>query len=246
MQVQRVFPDSVAIREYVKTHFGNKVFLSFSRGKDALAAWIALREMDFEVVPFFRYGIPGLEFIDDSLDYYEKFFKCKIERYPQPSFYEQLMGMMYQPPHRYPVMQKHALYEFTYDDVASVLRRKHEMPNAYTATGVRAHDNMMRWTTIKKNGALNPDKKTFFPIFDWKIAEVEESIARAKVQLPVDYLLWGRTYDGIGWYYLDKIKENFPRDYQRILDWFPLADVEFFRRELTRRHNPHLKADGTK
>jgi hypothetical protein len=28
------------------------------------------------------------------------------------------------------------------------------------------------------------------------------------------------------------LRERFPRDYDRILEWFPLADLELFRREL--------------
>lgn len=49
-------------------------------------------------------------------------------------------------------------------------------------------------------------------------------------QLPVDYKLFGRTFDGIDYRFLKPIKENFPRDYEKIITWFPLAELELFRR----------------
>jgi len=44
-------------------------------------------------------------------------------------------------------------------------------------------------------------------------------------------VLSGISVDGINAQYLVPIKRNFPRDYQRILDWFPLLDMELYRLE---------------
>jgi hypothetical protein len=49
---------------------GNPVLLGFSRGKDSLAAWLAMREHGIDVVPYHLYSIPGLRFVDDSIAFF--------------------------------------------------------------------------------------------------------------------------------------------------------------------------------
>lgn len=56
----------------------DKTLLAFSTGKDAIAAWLAIREHFDEVIPYYLYLIPDLEFVEESLAYYEKFFGTKI------------------------------------------------------------------------------------------------------------------------------------------------------------------------
>jgi hypothetical protein len=48
-----------------------------------------------------------------------------------------------------------------------------------------------------------------------------------------EYEWFGRSFDGIDWRFLAPIKQHAPDDYARILDWFPLADLEVFCRDLT-------------
>ena len=49
--------------------------------------------------------------------------------------------------------------------------------------------------------------------------------------LPVDYHMFGRTFDGIDYRFLAPLKKNRPADYQKVLDWFPLAEMEVWRYE---------------
>jgi hypothetical protein len=59
------------------------VLLSFSRGKDSIAAWIALRDAGIDVRPFYLYAIPGLlSFEAESLAYFEDVFDTPIPVYP--------------------------------------------------------------------------------------------------------------------------------------------------------------------
>jgi hypothetical protein len=52
-----------------------------------------------------------------------------------------------------------------------------------------------------------------------------------KCKLPIDYHLFGRSFDGMDYRFLKPIKDNFPKDFEKILEWFPLADLEIFRAE---------------
>ena len=79
---------------------GKITLLSFSRGKDSIGAWLALRECFDYIIPVFLYLIPGLEFEEESLQYYENFFGTRIIRLPHPSAYRLITNMIYQVPQR--------------------------------------------------------------------------------------------------------------------------------------------------
>ena len=74
--------------------------LAFSCGKDSIAAWLQMRKYFKHIVPYYCYIVPGLEFVEKSLSYYEDFFGCHIYRLPHRSLYRFLRGMVFQsPPH---------------------------------------------------------------------------------------------------------------------------------------------------
>lgn len=82
-----------------------ETLLAFSTGKDAIAAWLALREKFDAVHPYYLYLVPGLEFVEESLDYYERFFGTKIVRLPHPSLHRWLNSFTFQPPERVAVIK---------------------------------------------------------------------------------------------------------------------------------------------
>jgi hypothetical protein len=208
-----------------------RCMISFSTGKDAIGAHLAIRDHFDEVVPYYLYLVPGLEFVDESLDYYERhLFGRRIIRLPHPSLIRMLNGFVFQPPERCKVIEELDLYEHDYEDIAESIREAEGLPpETMTATGVRAADSPIRYSHFKKRGAINRNKLTFAPVFDWNKERLFGAIQRSGVKLPVDYRLFGRTFDGIDLRFLYPIKQHFPRDYQRILDWFPMADMELFR-----------------
>ncbi len=52
-------------------------------------------------------------------------------------------------------------------------------------------------------------------------------------KLPVDYKLFGRSFDGIDYRFMVPLKEHYSDDYQKLLDFFPLAELEIMRYHLT-------------
>lgn len=89
----------------------------------------------------------------------------------------------------------------------------------------------MRRVSIMQHGAISRNKGEYFPVWDWKKARLVEEITRAGVKLPVDYKVWGRSFDGLDARFLIPMKKHFPRDYARVLEWFPLAEADVFRAE---------------
>lgn len=228
-----LFPNSDRLCEWVAEQTGGVTLLSFSTGKDSIGAWLHLRRYFKRIIPVYMYTVPGLEFVEESLRYYEDFFGCHIYRMPQPSLYNWFNNCFFTPPDRMPVAMSLNLEEFTRDHVFDIVKLHNGLAlnGVYTAVGVRAVDSLNRWASIKTHGAVNRQRMNFFPIYDWRKDRLLEEIIRAGVKLPVDYRIWGRTFDGVDWRFLKPLKEYYPRDYARILDYFPLLEVELLRYE---------------
>ena len=65
------------------------------------------------------------------------------------------------------------------------------------------------------------------------IAELDALIRDRDVSLTDDYLMFGRSFDGIDHRFTSIIKQEHPEDYAKILQWFPLVELELLRYEIT-------------
>lgn len=207
--------------------------LAFSTGKDSIAAWLQLRKYFKKIVPYYCYVVPKLGFVERSLEYYEEFFGCHIYRLPHRSMYRFLRYMIFQPPEHVTKIEALDLPGEEYDDtmIGDIIRNCAGLSECvYTATGVRAADSPMRRLAMQTHGPINHNGKRFYPVYDWKKADLIAEIDKAGIKLPVDYQLFGRTFDGLDYRFLKPIKETFPEDYEKIIAWYPLAELELFRR----------------
>src|SRR4030042_677859 len=228
----RKFRNSLEFRRFIKEKYGAKILLAFSGGKDAIAAWLALRDGGVEVFPYHMTLVPGMSFVEESLSRYEAFFGAKIVRVTHPSFFRWLCNLVFQPPERCAVIESYRLPSLTYEDQIAVVRQRlgEKASGVLVASGVRAADSPYRRHACDKYGALRELRLQVWPIYDWGISEVEKAIVGSGCRLSIEYERFGRAFDGIDYRFLEPIKRVFPEDYKRILDWFPLADLELFRR----------------
>jgi hypothetical protein len=212
---------------------GQTVLLAFSRGKDSIAAWLALRAAGVHVVPYHLYLIPGLQWVAESLAYYEDWFGAEILNLPHPSLYRWLTHQMFQPPERCRVIEAAQIIVPTYADVNRLIREHHQLPgDTWVCDGVRAADSPNRRTAIASHGPVNQANRTQKIVWDWRKAHVYDAIERAGVELPPDYDWFKRSFDGLDVRFLRPIRQHAPADYARILEWFPLADLELCRAAL--------------
>jgi hypothetical protein len=230
------FPTSEEIIREIRKET-DTVLLAFSAGKDSIAAWLAIRE-HFKVIPFYRYSIPGLGFVERSLKYYEEFFGTHIIRIQHPSLTRWLNNFVFTPPERCGVIEELDFPEFNYDDQRDILCEDLKLPpnQRWIANGTRATDSLQRRTHFKCHGAINRNGRVFYPIWDWNSEGMMQEFKRSGVAMPVDYQLFGRSFDGIDFRFLNPIKDHFPEDYATILKWFPLAELEIKRFEYAQAH----------
>lgn len=228
-------PSGEEVVRQVRAETGPGTMLAFSTGKDSIGAALALRRaFDREgVTPFYLYLVPGLEFVEESLDYFERklFGGQRIIRMPHPSLYRWLNAYLFQPPHRAAVIYAAKLPTFDYRFVHDLIRDQCGIPKALVATGVRAADSPIRRVSIMQHGPILRQKGEYFPIWDWNKERLVNEISAAKVKLPVDYRIFGRTFDGLDARFLIPMRKHLPRDFARLLEWFPLAEAEIFRAE---------------
>lgn len=216
-----------------------KVLLSFSCGKDSIGAYLAIRDAGFEdIVCFYMMQVPGnLSFIEESLDYYERtlFGGRRIIRVPHPFIARAMQRAVLQPPERLDLIKEMDFESFTAQDLSASIADWLGWPETtLTAVGVRATDSQNRYSMFKKRGmgvAVNQSNGKFYPVFDWNKDKLLTEINKAGVKLPVDYRLFGKTFDGLDLRFIAPLKKHFPADYEKLRFWWPMIDVELFRYE---------------
>ena len=216
--------------KYVSQLDNRETVLSFSRGKDSIGSYLQLRK-HFDIIHLFHYHlIPDLEFIETSLQYYEKIFNTHIIRVPNPHLYRMLNDLIFQPPTNIFNIFNMQLPKYNVNDLELVVKK--DIPvndKMFVANGVRKSDSLMRMTFFAKHGCLSEKHHKYYPIWDITAKDLYQSFRDNNIKLPIDYKFWGRTFDGIDYKYINIIYKEFPNDYKRIQDFFPLLDMERLR-----------------
>lgn len=230
-----VKPGSQVIAEIAKQ--SDTVLLAFSAGKDAVATWLAIRPHFKRIIPYYMYLLPDLEFVEVSLRYYEQFFGTKILRVPHPSLYRMINNAIFQTPDRLKVIENAQLPEFDYDELRDAICDDQKVSQStFTASGVRAADSLARRANFKTTGPINYSRSVFYPIWDWRKAALIDAFTEAGVSMAVDYQVFGRSFDGFDFRFIYPIRKHFPRDYERIREFFPMVEAEFKRYEYAQKH----------
>lgn len=232
---ERHHRDSDALCRYVREVSGDTVIVSFSRGKDAIAALHQCRRYWSRVVPFFLGVIPGLRFEEEDLKRWEDVLGAEVYRYAHPSLFRMLRARVYQTPARdrlIDTLDLPSANAYSYTTIEEDVRRRAGVPDAFIAIGTRSADSLARRTNMIRTGTLNPARRSFFAVFDWKADDVERAIRELGQPLPIDYRIFGRSFDGIDARFMLPMREHLPDDFARVLRWFPLADLDLHRRTL--------------
>ena len=233
--MQRHFKTSEELCRYV-ADISPDAIVSFSCGKDSIGAWIQMRRYFRSVKPFYMYMVPGMSFIEDSLKMFEDKFGEPILRMPHPSIYRLLNNLVFQAPEKCLIIEEAKFRQPSHETINNEVRKHFGLPRAaMIGVGVRVCDSLMRRSSVRIHGSITPKQRTFLPIYDWNAEDLKRTFREEKIKLPVDYKMWGRSFDGIDERFLRGLRDNFPDDYKRVLEWFPLAELEILRMDIKRR-----------
>lgn len=231
-------PTSAEVRARLAAE-NRPVLVAFSGGKDAIATELALQDAGIETQLAYLYYIPGrepgrtLEFVEAGLSHLEDKLGKTIHRYPHPSLYRWLNNLVFQPPERIATIRAANFPNVDYAELWALIREDLGLaPDTWIADGVRANDSIIRRISFQNHGVMKPSGMKVSPIADWDKKETYGRIVAAGIELPIDYELFGRSFDGIDYRFLEPISRVFPDDFARILDWFPLAELELIRRTI--------------
>lgn len=226
------YKNSAELMRKMANRCNGETMLAFSCGKDSISAWVELRKYFTKITPVYYYQVPNLSFIESSLNYYEDFFQTEIIRLPNPLIYRMLNSGMYQTPQTNKIIQSFQFPIPTREQMAQFVREDFKVSsNAYLSVGNRMADNPLRRLSIKTKGAVSEKQKKWFPIYDYLIEDVVRSIREAGVKLPADYHLFGKSFDGLSYRFIEPVKRYYPADYKKIRAFFPFIDNEIMKYE---------------
>jgi 3'-phosphoadenosine 5'-phosphosulfate sulfotransferase (PAPS reductase)/FAD synthetase len=208
------------------------VTLGFSTGKDSVCTALILKELGVKFTPFFFYHIPDLEFVERNVAMYEKIFDTQIIRMPHPMLYDYLRHQDFQAPKATYYLDEMDFPKLTFEKLIDAHLESIGDPGGhYDAVGMRASESLNRRLVFKKQGFINHEHKKVYPICDWNAKDVLAYLKSKGVPLTEDYRIWNRSFDGLKYQFLFGVKQNYPKDWQTIKEYFPLIDLELFRYE---------------
>ena len=70
--------DGNKLCESIKKISGDEVILMFSRGKDSIASYYQLKKYFSKIHLVYKFRVPELKFVDESLDYFENKIKQNL------------------------------------------------------------------------------------------------------------------------------------------------------------------------
>ena len=221
---------------------GGVCFLGFSRGKDSITSWLWLRKFFDRIIPFHCASVPGLSFVDESLEYYEEYFQTKIERCISGDIMHAISNLVFQPIEDEQLIDSLEIVSYDNHEVFLSLRAKYNLPQAWCAFGINASDSIDRRIYVNKCGGRHDHRQTFYPCYDWTKAQILDAVNRSGVKLPKDYLLANRTLASIpNLRHLISMETMMPEDFARVELVFP-----FIRARLARNLFRKDEADAGK
>ena len=215
--------------------------LAFSRGKDSLASWLYLRQFFDTIIPYTCIHIPGLEFVERSLKYYEDWFETKIHRVLYTNVGNDIAWKYFQLPGDYEHIDRTEFIDYPMTYLENLLMQHHglDFEDYWTAHGFSRYDSLDRQGWVKKCGGIHKKTNRFFPCWDWKPTEIRSFIEQQqpKISLPEDYLFTNRSLEATpGWKNLRIMRETHPEDYRRCEFWFPLIGAQVARQVFREAH----------
>jgi sulfate adenylyltransferase subunit 2 len=198
-----------------------------SGGKDAIAVLDLCVGRFKRIECFFMYLVKGLEIVERSA--VDSCARHKVPLHFVPHFslsrlYKQAILM----PH---VAGASKLRKLKLIDTEKALRKQTGID--WFAYGERAADSFARRLYTRKNDGVDANARRLYPVYDWSTDDILSYLRGRNIPVPLRVGYDGEQRNSSG-FNLSKeslawLKRRSPKDYARVLDVFPYAEMQFFK-----------------
>lgn len=201
----------------------DRVLVSFSGGKDSVVTLDLCMKHFKHVEGFFMYQVHGLSFQEAIIRYYEDKYSIPIHRIPH---FELSQWLRYGAFRNYdfscPIVSVKETYDYIRDNTGIW----------WIAAGERISDSVWRRAIIKSSGTIDEKRGRFYPIAEWGKDAVRAYIRQRKLRVGAESEKLGFSFRSFAPKDLIAIRDNFPADYAKIKEWFPLVDVNILQYQM--------------
>jgi hypothetical protein len=206
--------------------------LHFSTGADAVASYLKLKEHDIHPILVYHYFLKDLPMVKNYIDYFQRKFNERIYQFPSTLWAERIDNVLYQPPVWAREKFGHHIAHYELDkftkDMFDKLIADTLGGDVVFHLGLRYTDGIRRYQHLTRHGASFGDK--FYPIASFQIKDIQAILEKHDCLLPIEYRLWGISFESPRAWNMNLIKEHCPETYRQILGTFPLAGAEGLRK----------------
>lgn len=194
----------------------DRILVSFSGGKDSVVTLDLCMKYFKEVQGFFMYQVEGLSFQEAIIRYYEDKYSIPIYRIPHFMLSEWLRYGLFRPyDWNIPIISVKETYAY--------MRLMTDI--WWIAAGERICDSIWRRAMIKSTGTIDNKRGRFYPVAEWSKDDIKAYIRQNKLRVGSESEKLGFSFRSLSGKDIQKIKDFYPLDYEKIKLWFPLIDV---------------------
>jgi 3'-phosphoadenosine 5'-phosphosulfate sulfotransferase (PAPS reductase)/FAD synthetase len=210
---------TIELQEYAKTH--KSILLGFSGGKDSLVLLDLCARSFEEVVCYFLYFIPGLQFLEKRLDYARRRWGVKILYYPHWVLFGALKHGVYCDKANQFGDLKEIKMNMVYQTVMA------ETGINLLATGAKQSDSRWRKVYFK----IAKFQNIIYPIRGWNKYDILSYLKMHDIPIPQSEAGGQSSGADMSPNFLWFLYDNYPDDFKRLEEVFPYVKAIVKRRE---------------
>lgn len=209
------------------------VIVALSGGKDSLVTLdLCVKKFGAgRVKAFHMYLVKGLECVEQGLRRCESRYKIEVTFVPH-----WMLGLAYKNatymPHR---RRADGWRDTKLGDIEMMVRA--QLGPHWIAYGHRMNDSIERVGMLSKNGGVERSSLRVYPLRSWNEAAVVSYLRAKKIQLPPKLTVLKRSMTGVSFQedVLIAIREQFPEDFEKIVEKFPYLPAKLARHEIKKK-----------
>ena len=185
------------------------VIVAFSSGRDSIAMLdLMMKYYKGEMKFVYWYFVPNLEFKEKLLRYYEKKYGIEIIRKPSWTTLAYTTGK-----------------KIKQGDCFKQIRKELDIP--YMALGYRRSESLTRRAILSDVVDIDERNKYIYPLIDFTPTQIKEYVKINRLPIGEEYSLgFKHDFSTPDNEILLYIKNQYPKDYQKIISTFPLLEAK--------------------